>query len=172
MASESIKPRIRRPSKPIDTLRKKSTRESKDSRPLIHLDFNDKSSSVYIDAQKGDRFLLTVQEAVHACGAWSRMAEFQIQMQLLMNRLGKWIADHRAKVKDAYFTVRGSGLFFLVVAKSANYDDELESAMTELDLEIANADDFSLLNLEVLAIPNSPPECVQAFVGSMGKSNG
>jgi len=172
MAPESTRARTRSPSESTKASRKKLQRDSKDSRPLIHLDFSDKSSSVYIAAQTGDRFLLTVQEAVHACGAWNRMAEFQTQMQLLVNRLDKWVADHKVNVKDAYFTVRGSGLFFLVVAKSASYDDELESAMTELDLEIANADDFGLLNLEVLAIPNSPPECVQAFAGSLGKSNG
>lgn len=131
----------------------------------ILLSYTDKHSSVYVDAPKGDVFLMTVQHAVMACGAFGRWADFQTQMRQLMERLGKWMDERREKVREAHLTVRGSGLLFLVVSKSEHYDGELEDSLTEIDIEIANDDDFNLIKMEVLAIPDSPEECTKSFLG-------
>ncbi len=144
---------------PLRTLPEPTTRSQ------IRLSYTDEDGSVFVNAEKGDRFLLTVQEAVIACGAFYKMAEFQTQMRRLMDRLGEWVDERRSKIKETYLTVRGSGLFYLVVTKDNHFDDELESALTNLDIEVANDDDFSLLKVEVLAIPNSPEECIKAFLG-------
>ncbi len=112
-----------------------------------------------------DVFLLTVQEAVNACGAWNKMAEFQLQMKALLDRLSKWIEENKGTVRDAYFSVKtGGGLFFMVVTSSKKFDPDLEDKLTELDIEVANKDEFNLLRLSVLAIPDSPPECVESFL--------
>lgn len=133
------------------------------SRP-IHIGRTSPDGQVVVHSGD-DVFLLTVQEAVNACGAWDRMAEFQIQMKRLMDRLGDWVEIHRPTVRDAYLSVQaGGGLFFLAVMKSKKYDGALEDELTRLDIEVANSPEYGLLRLSVLAIPDSPPDCVDSFL--------
>ncbi len=100
------------------------------------------------------------------------MAEFQTQMFALKQLLDNWVKSRKDSIKEAYFTVRGSSLFFLVVSSSKAYNESLESDLTELDLNVANDNKLNLMNLEVLAIPDSPADCVQAYLGSSGGVNG
>jgi hypothetical protein len=86
-------------------------------------------------------------------------------MKALMDRLSKWVEDHKDTVRDAYFSVRtGGGLFFMVVANSKKFDPDLEDKLTDLDIEVANKAEYDLLRLSVLAIPDSPPDCVESFL--------
>src|SRR5262249_33454495 len=94
--------------------------------PAIHIGHTDLDGQVVVHSGD-DVFLLTVQEAVNACGAWGKMAEFQIQMKALMDRLGQWVTDHKASVREGYFSVKlGGGLFFMVVMWGKKYDPKLE----------------------------------------------
>lgn len=132
--------------------------------PRIHIGHTDPDGEVVVHAGD-DRFLFTVQEAVNACGMWNKMAEFQGQMKLLTERLEGWVAARKNAVKEAFLTVKaGGGLLFLVVMAGREYDAVLESDLTELDIEVANHPEFNLLRLNVLAIPDSTPECVEAFL--------
>jgi hypothetical protein len=131
--------------------------------PAIHL-VQTAKGQVVIHAGD-DLFLLTVQEAVNACGAWHEMAEFQSQMKELMEYLSKWISARMNSIRDAYFSVKtGGGLLFMVVTKTKKFDAELENELTDLDIQVANAPEYNLLRLSVLAIPDSPPECVESFL--------
>ena len=132
--------------------------------PAIHIGHNGLSGQVVVHSGD-DTFLLTVQEAVNACGAWSKMAEFQSQMKALLDHLGAWVRARSDSVRDAYFSVKlGGGLFFMVVTKGKNYDPDLEDQLTSLDIDVANAEEFNLLRLSVLAIPDSSADCVESFL--------
>lgn len=132
--------------------------------PAIHIGRTAPDGHVVVHSGD-DLFLLTVQEAVKACGAWLKMAEFQTQMRALMDRLNVWVGEREDKIRDAYFSVKtGGGLFFMVVMRERKYDRDLEDELTELDVEVANATEYDLLRLSVLAIPDSPQECVESFL--------
>lgn len=139
----------------------------------IRLSYTDQDGRVFVDGDQGDRFLLTVQQAVFACGAFNRMADFQTQMSRLIERLNRWGDSQQSKVKEAYLTVRGSGLFYLVVSRDSHHDGELEDALTEVDIEVANDEEFNLIKMEVLAIPDSPKDCVESFLSPvpLGKAD-
>ncbi len=101
------------------------------------------------------------------------MADFQTQMSRLIERLNRWGDSQQSKVKEAYLTVRGSGLFYLVVSRDSHHDGELEDALTEVDIEVANDEEFNLIKMEVLAIPDSPKDCVESFLSPvpLGKAD-
>lgn len=132
--------------------------------PAIHLGHSDPDGQVVVHAGD-DLFLLTVQEAVNACGAWGKMAAFQSQMKDLIGRLNQWVSARPDKIRDAYFSVKaGGGLFFLVVTKGKKFDSALEDELSDLDMEVANSADLDLLRLSVLAVPDSPAEVVDSFL--------
>jgi hypothetical protein len=132
--------------------------------PAIHLGRDGQEGYVLAYGDGNEKFLLTVQEAIKACGAFSKMAQFQTQMKELTDHLSKWVNDRKATVRDAYLSVKGSGLFFMVVMAGKEFNPELEEELTTLDIEIANSEDFDLLRVDVLAIPDGPPECVDSFL--------
>jgi hypothetical protein len=132
--------------------------------PAIHIGQTAPDGQVVVHSGD-DKFLLTVQEAVNACGMWNKMAQFQLQMKALMDRLSHWVEERKATVRDAYLTVKtGGGLFFMVVMAHKKYDPALEDELTALDIEVANSPDYDLLRMSVLAIPDTPPECVESFL--------
>lgn len=133
----------------------------------IHLNPVHRESDVLV--QDGDDlFLLTVQDAVNACGAWNKMAEFQSQMKELKARLEQWVSARETTVRDAFLSVKtGGGLFFMVVMNERKFDRDLEDDLTDLDVEIANAPEFNLLRMSVLALPNSPPDSVESFLTNL-----
>ena len=132
--------------------------------PAIHLGRDGEDGRVLVYGEGNERFLLTVQEAIKACGAYSTIAQFQTQMQELTELLSKWTTDRKSLIRDAYLSVKGGGLFFLVVMSGKEFDPEFEDELTALDIEIANSADFDLLRLEVFAIPDSPQACVDSFL--------
>ena len=132
--------------------------------PAIHLGRNGRDGQVLVYGEGNEKFLLTVQEAIKACGAYSTIAQFQTQMQELTELLSKWTTDRKRLVRDAYLSVKGGGLFFLVVMAGKEFDPDLEDELTALDIEIANSAEFDLLRLDVQAIPDSPPDCVDSFL--------
>ena len=132
--------------------------------PAIHLGQSDPDGQVVVH-EGNDLFLLTVQEAVNACGAWHQLAEFQSQMRELIRHLVLWVSNRKETVRDAYLSVKpGGGLLFLVVMKNRKFDSDLEDALTTLDVEIANASEYCLLRVSVLAIPNLHNEGVESFL--------
>ena len=112
-----------------------------------------------------DRFMVTFQQAINACGAWLKVGAFEAQMKALMARLGAWVADRRGAVRGGYLSAKaGGGLFFMVVTAGTAYDPETEDALTDLDIEVANSPDYDMIRMSVLAIPDCPAECVDSFL--------
>jgi hypothetical protein len=112
----------------------------------------------------GDRFLIAARELANACGLHQQIVEVNAQVRDLWSRLTKWLGDQIPKVAQARMFPRGGRMFFLVVMNSTSFDGDLESALTDLDLEVANDERFDLLKLDVLAIPNSPEACIDGFM--------
>jgi hypothetical protein len=128
---------------------------------VIELHFENREGRVCIVPPDNNIMAIPVETAIAACQAFKTQIQFKDQFDQLIATLGEWIAQRNDRIADAYLTVRDSGLLFLLVTKSKQYDDELETALTELDLEIAHDSDFDLISLGVHAIPLGP---VESFV--------
>lgn len=85
------------------------------------------------------------------------------QLELLIERLGEWTAEHSEKVLTAYLTLRDGRLAFLAISRDAACDDELEDAISDLDLEIANDPDLSAIEMNTLVLPPASPEALISF---------
>src|SRR2546423_14290794 len=122
--------------------------------PIV-MHYENEGGSVKIVAPDNNIMAISVETAIEACRAFKQQIAFKDQFDLLLVRLAEWIHTRADKLSDAYLTVRDSGLLFLVVLAGVHSDETVEANLTELDLQVANDNDFNLISLAVHAIPNS-----------------
>ncbi len=123
---------------------------------------------VLVVSRSEDRFFITAQAAVEACRAANDSARFPQQFGDLLDFLSKWIEANKPKIHRAQVAVRENDLLFLVTQAGAAYDDELMDSLSDLDIEVANSESFSLVKMNVLAIPRTPDEASTAFISDSG----
>ncbi|MHB1424924.1 MAG: hypothetical protein ACYC3I_17265 [Gemmataceae bacterium] len=121
---------------------------------------------VWVESDDENRFLMTVEAVVRACKTHGRFAEVGKQLRKLARKLTEWLDVHPEDIQEAYLTVRDSGLLFLIVRKTKPFNEALEDALTELDLEIANDETLDLIRFSVLALPATSVESVQSFLAA------
>lgn len=123
-------------------------------KPIL-LNWDQKDRMVMVEDKDEDRYLLTVEQAIEACGAHNKenRAIFKRQFEDLQAYLGQWASERKGKIRRAFLTIRDAGLLFLLVTQKKTYDENFESELTKLDLEIANSNDFSEIQMSVQALP-------------------
>lgn len=131
---------------------------------VIELHYEDRDGQIRVVAPGKNIMALPVEMAVEACRAFKTQILFKDQFELLLDRLAEWLIDQRDQIQAAYLTVRDAGLLFLAVQQGRKRDAPLEASLSELDLQIANDSDYSLIRLSVLAIPNCGDEGLQSFL--------
>src|SRR5437660_1607842 len=119
------------------------------TQPIIQLVHADGAAQVLIETEQQDRFMLTLHAAIRACQAFSHMDEFTEQFKKLHVKISAWLAAQDQHVSKAYLTARDSAILLLLVQKSAAFDQELEDALTDLDIEIAQDEEFNLIRLNI-----------------------
>ncbi len=136
-----------------------SDRTSQDR--IIQLDARD-GGTVTVTPTDEDRFNLRVSEAISACKKWVADAQEKQRFSMLLKRLQAWVLE-RSDLRDAFLTLRETGLLFLAVKKTARYDDALEDALSALDVELANDQDIRF-EIDVMALPPVTEESMQSFL--------
>lgn len=130
-----------------------ATKNKATSRPktLCH---GDRQEKVLIEPENGDRFLMTMQDAVHACQfEEEKVKEFRAQFRLLVEHLKGWMQKHRDKIRRAFLTTRENQILFLVERNQVRYDLEFEQELAQLLLQIAQDAHCSLIRLDAMPIP-------------------
>ncbi|MCX7424487.1 MAG: hypothetical protein NTW96_02455 [Planctomycetia bacterium] len=125
---------------------------------------DDKQKVIVVDAGE-DRFVFSVAEAVRACRVYDQLGivRFRGQFESLLDYLGDWLAKHKEHVSKAVLTTRDAGLLFLVCTRKPEFDEAFEDELTTLDLSVARNDDFGLIRLSVLGIPDDSPSSINCF---------
>ncbi len=136
---------------------------------VIQLVHENKDAKVLVETEN-DRFMLTVQAAIRACQAFSHMDEFTSQFKKLHAKLTDWINAQNQHIDKAFLTARDSAILLLLVQKSKAFNAEFEDAVTELDMSIAQDEEFGLIRLNVLALPAASEESIESFLVS-GSAN-
>jgi hypothetical protein len=132
---------------------------------IILLD-EDRYENVYVIPKDRDKFILTVEEAVRACRAQANQAAFQCQFRDLLDELTDWVKARRARMQAAHLMIRDSGMLLVVMQKGKEFDRELADELTELDLHVANAESYKLIDLDVMAVPYVSHDSLTAFLSS------
>lgn len=131
---------------------------------VLELHYENRGGRVQITCPDNHIIISSVEVAIDACRAYTSQLQFKEQFDSLMDRLASWVDARLELIQDSYLTVRDSGLLFLVVTKNTHFDDALETALTELDLEVSHDSDFDLICLSVHAIPNADKDTIRSFV--------
>jgi len=121
----------------------------------IRLKWSEKHRKIIVEGADEDRFFISVDEAIEACKIYDRekKALFRKQFEDLLDFLGEWAHQRRNKLEKVFLTIRDAGLLFLLITKRKTYDEHFEEDLTNLDLEIANSDEFSEVLLSIQALP-------------------
>jgi hypothetical protein len=138
--------------------------------------FNSSDSTAGMTATlpDGDTFTLTKEVAIRACNPGAELNRLHEQISALMEELTDWIEEHGPNVEIACLTLRSKGFQFLVVQRDKPSDSELEDALTDLDIRVAQSVNFDLIRLSVLALPNASEATIRSFLpptGSLVYSN-
>ena len=119
---------------------------------------------VMIHTKDGDRFTLPIDDVVNACRSTEKLNQFCQQVSRLLERLAEWLEERKSEIEGAYFGFEPAGAIFVVVRKAKVFDPGFEDALSMLDVEVAQSEDFSLIRLRVLALPRSSKETVASFL--------
>lgn len=131
---------------------------------VVELHVDNTEGQVRVVPRDRDVMAMPVELAIEACRAFNQQIRFKDQFDLLLDRIAVWLQPRESIISAAYVTTREAGLLFLVVLKGKRRDDDIEAALTELDLEVANDKDFDLINLNVHSIPCCPEETLRSFL--------
>ena len=137
---------------------------TKTQTPIIRLGKKNGKALVHLETPEEDRFMMTVESVIHACKMHGKISEATSQLRQLQKHLDRWLERHGGGVLDAFLTGPDSGLLLLLVREKPRFDRQFEDALTELDTEVANAEELSLIGLSVLAIPNAGEAGIRSFL--------
>lgn len=132
----------------------------------IQLHYKETAHKVVVTPDNEDRFCTTVDSAIKACRAYNETTLFSKQFRDLLNYLANWISKNEDKIYKSFITIRDADLLFLIISKTRKYDRLFEDSLTQLDIDVAQNQDFHLIRLSVLNIPNTTTECTESFLYS------
>ncbi len=136
-----------------------------DSRPEpIRLRITGKNSQVVIEPEDRDLFVMFVQEAIEACKVYQDYKNiFEKQLEHLKDLLGRWASEHLTKLDGAFLTLLNGRFLFVVVTKQQAFDPALEDELSSLDINIAQDENCSQLNVDVQALPKCDKDAYMSF---------
>lgn len=139
---------------------------SKTERTSLALPAEGSPATVMVKMADGDIFLTAMTDAARACQAVDKFRDFHQQFKTLLTTLQEWIDTNRARIRSAHLTMRERDMLFLVMQQQAEFDPTLADSLSELDVAIANSGEFSLIDMDVMAIPPVSPDSAKAFLSS------
>ena len=134
--------------------------------PIIQFPHNGQHTGVPAVTDRGDPFMLTAQAAVRACQAIDQTEAFTAQFVRLHDKLAAWINAHDAHIVRAFLTAHDNAILLLLVQKTEAFDQKLIDALADLDIAVAQDDEYNLIRLNVLALPLASDEAIQPFLAA------
>ena len=131
--------------------------------PTVHLDERaNPEGRVLVTAQDEDRFIVTCAQAVAACKMQISNKVWFDELDALLVRVRDWSAQNSARVHAVYASPREGRIVIFVIPKSDQYDLELGNKLTDLDMELAQ--NFQIIDTEVMQVPGKLPDQLATFV--------
>ena len=86
------------------------------------------------------------------------------QLALLRRKLGEWMRTHSSSIKTAFLTLRDHRFSFVVISRTPLCNDELEDAVSDVDLQIANDPDLDAVKMNAIVLPPASIEAIGSFL--------
>jgi len=129
----------------------------------LKLILKDETGQILVVPEDQDRFVIKVNRLVSACRHEQQRERFEAQFRVLLDQIAKWLKN-RDEVDSAYLTLRDGGLAFVAVTKHAEYNEQFDDALSELDLKIASDVDLDLISLNTISLPNVSRDSMSSFL--------
>jgi hypothetical protein len=130
----------------------------------LQLRWDMKEGLLIVTPEDQDRFVIKVRRAIELLKLAGRADEFQKQFGLLLRLLAQWLRERKKRVEKAFLTYRDGALSFVVVRSEAQYDDDFEDAVSDLDFGIARDADLDLIKMDAIALPPTSDTALQSFL--------
>ncbi len=127
----------------------------------VELDWFAASEFVEVNPRDQQRFQIQKDRAIKILQLAN---DSEAQLALLFNKLGAWFREHSASVKEAYLTLRDARFAFVVISVTPECNDELEDAVSNLDIQIANDADLDVVRMNAIVLPPVSPEAISSFL--------
>lgn len=140
------------------------TLEAIEQQCLVHLlEYSDEGGMVTVTPKDRDRFSIQLNRAIEILQRAAKAEQFRSQFSLLLRTLAEWLKS-RDDVQSAHVTLRDGSLLFLVMRKSADYDEAFEDELSDLDVAIANDTDLDLIRLNIMSLPCVSNDGLRSFL--------
>lgn len=120
---------------------------------------------VFVEAEQEDRFLVTQQEASKACQqaqhAQDWLEKWRLEFDALLKTLADWAANHADNIDGAFLVAGNDGLEVFIATSGSEYRDDLDDAITDLDIEINAA--YPLCPTDIMHFPSEPGDTRHSF---------
>ena len=129
----------------------------------IHLDEQaNPEGRVLVTAQDEDRFCVTCAQAVAACKMHISQKVWFGELDALLVKVRDWATQNATQVCAVYASPREGHIVLFVVPRSKQYDLDLGSKLTDLD--VALSQHFQVIEAEVMQVPGNTPQELATFV--------
>ncbi len=140
------------------------TRQPVEKLNPIVIDWFAEEEVIEVTGRDKSRFQVQKDVAIVVLRAEQYRTRAVSQIDLLLERIGRWTNERRKLLRDIFLTVQDSSFLLVLVQKAAQHDERLEDALSELDVEIANDPDFELLKLNAILLPPASDEALMSFL--------
>lgn len=141
-----------------------TTQQSVQKLNPIVIDWFAEEETIEVTGQDNRRFEVQKDVAIKVLRAVQDRSRAVRQIDLLLERIGRWTSERRELLRDIFLTVQDSSFLLVLVQQAARHNDDLEECLSELDVEIANDPDFDLLKLNAILLPPVTEEALMSFL--------
>lgn len=128
---------------------------------FVELDWFDRPEELRVNPRDHNRFSIQIDRAIKILQLAN---DSEKQMNLLLSRLGVWIRKNETSIEAAFVTLRDGAIAFIAVSRQPRYDDALEDAISDLDLDIANDPELTSLRVNMMVLPPASLEALSSFL--------
>jgi hypothetical protein len=128
----------------------------KENTEPIRLDFQSVQQVVITDQDGEDRWVTTVKEAAQACRSALDQKEWREQFEAFLGHINEWAKKKADVVSAAFVGISSEGLTGVIITKGKEYRQDLDDAVTDLDIELAEK--FPDCRADILQSPEDEPE--------------
>lgn len=145
--------------------RTKLSKDTPSKIQTVELDWFAEADNVRVTPRNQKRFEIQKDWAIKILQvAEEHKSTFRIQLELLLDVLAKWVHGASGEVDIAYLTWHDTSFLFIAVCTSPEFNEDFEDSLSELDFEIANDADLSMIRLHAISLPHVSVESLSSFI--------
>ena len=104
---------------------------------VVEIDWFDDNDRIVVTPRNQLRFSIQKDRAIDALRLAKDAERFELQFDLLLGKLGRWVKERASKIHKAIVTLQDNSLVLVVVQVNERYDEEIQDDLAELDFAIA-----------------------------------